>query len=177
MIKHSAKRTTSVPRYVEMQSPEMCRECIFVTDGTNPHLAEETLLTLEKHRENFQVRQTVILQNTEIAPFLKELLNDGKMGVRVVALGTETFMWEVQRCALGSGLGENEIQLIGPPAKQQRTIYCAHCSSVQVNSGEPETRCEACGVQLEVRAHFSRRLGAYLGVCLDADQPFGASSK
>jgi hypothetical protein len=29
-----------------------------------------------------------------------------------------------------------------------------------------------CAVGLEVRQHFSQRLGAYLGVCTNADQPY-----
>jgi hypothetical protein len=37
---------------------------------------------------------------------------------------------------------------------------------------ETECSCRHCGVKLFVREHFSQRLGAYMGVCLDPDRPY-----
>ena len=31
--------------------------------------------------------------------------------------------------------------------------------------------CSHCGVKLTVRDHYSRRLGAFMGVCVDAEAP------
>ncbi|MOA57558.1 hypothetical protein D3C78_1817610 [compost metagenome] len=57
-------------------------------------------------------------------------------------------------------------------AAGSRRVFCVHCANCQPAGAAAHLTCAHCGVVLEVRRHFSQRLGAYLGVCADADQPY-----
>jgi hypothetical protein len=47
-----------------------------------------------------------------------------------------------------------------------------HCGLSQPGTTHDSLHCSGCRVLLEVREHFSRRLGAYIGVCANPDQPY-----
>jgi hypothetical protein len=47
-----------------------------------------------------------------------------------------------------------------------------HCGLSQPGTTHDSLQCSGCRVLLEVREHFSRRLGAYIGVCANPDQPY-----
>ncbi|WP_279649500.1 dimethylamine monooxygenase subunit DmmA family protein [Pseudomonas cyclaminis] len=69
------------------------------------------------------------------------------------------------------GLEDHEIDMTcTTPGLRQ--VYCAHCGLTQAAGPAPLLNCIGCHVGLEVRTHFSRRLGAYLGVCINPDQPY-----
>jgi DNA-directed RNA polymerase subunit RPC12/RpoP len=51
-------------------------------------------------------------------------------------------------------------------------VYCVHCAQAHDYGADDEVTCMHCGVRLAVRGHFSERLGAWLGVCADADHPY-----
>ena len=64
----------------------------------------------------------------------------------------------------------DEIELFKQGAR--RRLYCVHCGHFQDIGSEGECTCGQCRVKLFVREHFSQRLGAYMGVCIDPDSPF-----
>ncbi|MCC6073652.1 dimethylamine monooxygenase subunit DmmA family protein [Pseudomonas sp. GCM10022188] len=101
---------------------------------------------------------------------LLTLLSSAPVGTRLYVCGDETFAWRIYRLARNSGLLAEEIELV--KAGSQRELYCVHCATMQTIGRETETTCCHCGVQLLVREHFSRRLGAYMGVCINPDQPY-----
>lgn len=98
------------------------------------------------------------------------LLSSAAVGSRLYVCGDESFLWRVYRLARNSGLLSEEIELVR--AGSRRELYCVHCAHLQSIGGEGEVICQGCGVHLLVREHFSQRLGAYMGVCLNPDQPF-----
>lgn len=100
---------------------------------------------------------------------LRSLLASMEVGTRLYICGDESFLWHVQRVACASGLQPNEIEMI--KAGQRRDLYCVHCSTRQPIGEQQQVRCQGCGVTLLVRSHFSRRLGAYMGVCLEPQNP------
>lgn len=102
---------------------------------------------------------------------LRDLLSWSPVGTRLYVCGDESFLWQIERLARSVGLLEEEIQLV--KAGDRRELYCVHCSTLQSIGAEGETVCSHCGVHLLVRDHFSRRLGAYMGVCIDPDHPRG----
>lgn len=101
---------------------------------------------------------------------LLTLLSSAPVGTRLYACGDESFVWRIYRLARSSGLLAEEIELV--KAGSRRELYCVHCATLQSIGDEDEATCHGCGVHLTVREHFSRRLGAYMGVCLNPDQPF-----
>lgn len=102
---------------------------------------------------------------------LSGLLGSAPAGTHLYVCGDESFLWRVSELARAAGLLEEEIELV--KAGERRELYCVHCATRQSIGAEAETTCSGCSVRLMVRDHFSRRLGAYMGVCADADRPYG----
>ncbi|MNZ36743.1 hypothetical protein D3C78_541720 [compost metagenome] len=102
---------------------------------------------------------------------LLSLLSSAPVGTRLYVCGDESFLWSIYRLARSSGLLAEEIELV--KVGSCRELYCVHCATQQSIGAESTVTCSGCGVRLMVREHFSRRLGAYMGVCLDPDQPHG----
>ena len=97
-------------------------------------------------------------------------LNELTLGCHVIAAGSEAFMWDVHTLAMAQGLLDAEITLL-PSEDKYRRVFCAHCRFLSEPVRVSPTQCQGCGLTLEVRDHFSRRLGAYRGVCIDAEVP------
>lgn len=108
-------------------------------------------------------------EHPDFAQHLHQVLAQARVGSQLYILGDEAFIWRIQVQARSAGLEDDEItaQLALNGARQ---VYCVHCGLTQAAGPEPLLSCLGCNVQLEVRAHFSRRLGAYLAVCADPDQ-------
>lgn len=103
---------------------------------------------------------------------LSDRLGRASIGLQLYLCGDEAFLWPLHALARDAGLQAEEIHLLRH-GEARRAVYCAHCASVQLAGAADHHACQGCGVRLEVRQHFSRRLGAYLGVCADADHPYG----
>ncbi|WP_191487577.1 dimethylamine monooxygenase subunit DmmA family protein [Pseudomonas sp. FEN] len=120
-----------------------------------------------------------LLLNAEGRDFpsrLTRLLADARVGSHLYILGDEAFIWLVHDQARSAGLLDDEIDMT-LSAPGSRRVYCVHCGLTQAAGAANRFNCIGCQVQLAVRAHFSKRLGAYLGVCDDADHPYaGAQS-
>jgi len=125
------------------------------------------------------VRELVqpLVLNGESADFarrLHQVLVSATVGSHLYIMGDEAFIWRIHGEARCAGLENDEIDITrtitGP-----RLVYCVHCGLTQAAGPEPLLTCIGCAVELEVREHFSRRLGAYLGVCTNPDQPYAGA--
>ncbi|MER0240036.1 dimethylamine monooxygenase subunit DmmA family protein [Fulvimarina sp. MAC8] len=101
---------------------------------------------------------------------LKAHLEKASMGTCLHLAGGEAFLNEASAVAsahgvIGSGL---QTELRGKPA---RRVQCVHCKGMMDEIEESPIVCAHCGVNLMVRDHYSRRLGAFMGVCVDAEAP------
>ena len=92
------------------------------------------------------------------------------MGLRLYAVGTEDFVWDVQRAGIEAGLSAPEIHLTHVGSLRRRVI-CVHCHTVTEGVTTSIVPCPGCGAHLFVRDHFSRRLGGFQGVQVDAEAP------
>ncbi|GBL54977.1 hypothetical protein SAMN05216577_105115 [Pseudomonas citronellolis] len=108
-------------------------------------------------------------QNAQRA--LQERLASASVGLQLLLWGDEAFLWPLHALARQAGLLPDEIHLLRQGGAA-RTLYCVHCGTLQSAGAADHHDCRQCGVRLEVRRHFSQRLGAYLGVCADADHPY-----
>ncbi|WP_124664798.1 dimethylamine monooxygenase subunit DmmA family protein [Burkholderia sp. Bp8998] len=100
-------------------------------------------------------------------------LNESAVGVRLYVCGDEAFVWQIRRVAQAAGMLPDEV--VATVSGMRRTVYCVHCGTSHAHDGHDardEVTCPSCDVRLSVRQHFSARLGAYLGVCADADRPY-----
>jgi dimethylamine monooxygenase subunit C len=50
-------------------------------------------------------------------------------------------------------------------------MQCVHCKGITEDVTTNPARCSHCGLMLLVRDHYSRRIGAFQGVCIDAEVP------
>lgn len=101
---------------------------------------------------------------------LADRLAGAHMGVRLYLVGDEAMLWQASKVAMAAGLGEAEIRR-HRTGTLARPVWCVHCQHVQAGVTTNVVTCGGCGRSLFVRDHFSRRLGAYMGVMVDAEVP------
>ncbi|MEO9338715.1 dimethylamine monooxygenase subunit DmmA family protein [Mesorhizobium sp. SB112] len=103
-------------------------------------------------------------------PGLKQVFTTGHMGLRVYLAGTEGLIGQVMQAALEAGIDHTSIQ-----AEQRgslaRRVQCVHCKGITENVTTQPATCSHCGLLLLVRDHYSRRLAAFQGVCINAEDP------
>ena len=145
----------SVPRYEQAGQPAD----LLVTQYHDSRTADDRQLTLSDFSDSAALHQA-----------LGNRLNLARCGLRLELRGDEAFIWPLQALARSAGLQDDEIILSHVPGSSR--VFCVHCARCQPASIADALTCTHCGVHLEVRRHFSQRLGAYLGVCADADQPY-----
>lgn len=92
------------------------------------------------------------------------------MGLQAFLAGSAGLIGQAQARLLAAGLPGGAIQAdhCGPPA---RRMQCVHCKTIAENVATDPYTCPGCGRALLVRDHYSRRLGAFQGVCIDAETP------
>jgi hypothetical protein len=104
------------------------------------------------------------------ADALRLALGDAGMGAQVYAAGTEDFIGQVVQAALDSGI---DLDAIGAEHRGslERRVQCVHCKTITDQVTTQPVQCTGCGLMLLVRDHYSRRLGAFQGVNIDAEEP------
>ena len=101
---------------------------------------------------------------------LKIFLPNALMGLRIYVAGSEKFIWSIAEAVHDYGVDDRDIykELSGTLA---RSVYCVHCKAITHDAHTNIKKCCGCGRMLFVRDHFSRRLGAYMGLMVDAESP------
>lgn len=100
----------------------------------------------------------------------RKLLADCKMGTQFYMAGSESFIWSAVKEAKAFGVQEDDVfkQITGTLA---RPVFCVHCKGMTPEVTTNIVACSHCGRHLFVRDHFSRILGAYMGLQIDAEDP------
>ena len=101
---------------------------------------------------------------------LSGILATATMGTRLYASGTEGFIGEVVQLALTHGIDHRSI-CTEHRGSLARRVQCVHCKGITERVTTNIVRCAHCGISLLVRDHYSRRLGAFMGVVADAEAP------
>ena len=116
------------------------------------------------------------------APTIPVLLNrlrvnliNAKMGTRLYLSGTEGFIGQTMKLALDHGIDFNSIRTEHRGSTARR-VQCVHCKGITDDVKTSPFQCSHCGLNLLVRDHYSRRLAAFQGVCIDAEEPGTAPS-
>ncbi len=111
------------------------------------------------------------------APTIPVLLNrlrinliNAKMGTRLYLSGTEGFIGQTMKVALDQGIDFNSIRTEHRGSLARR-VQCVHCKGITDDVKTSPYKCSHCGLNLLVRDHYSRRLAAFQGVCIDAEEP------
>ncbi|TIQ78047.1 MAG: hypothetical protein E5X39_22000, partial [Mesorhizobium sp.] len=101
-------------------------------------------------------------------PRLKQTLANAHMGLRLYLAGTEGLIGQAMQAALEAGIDHTSIQTEHRGSLARR-IQCVHCKGITENVTTQPATCSHCGLLLLVRDHYSRRLAAFQGVCINAE--------
>ncbi|ARO33499.1 hypothetical protein NXC14_PB00683 (plasmid) [Rhizobium sp. NXC14] len=104
---------------------------------------------------------------------LKGSLGTAHMGTRLYISGTEGFIGQAMLVALDYGMDHASI-VTEHRGSLARRVQCVHCKGITDDVTTSPFACSHCGLTLLVRDHYSRRLAAFQGVNIDAEEPGSA---
>ncbi|MCP4820529.1 MAG: hypothetical protein GY883_15155 [Shimia sp.] len=99
---------------------------------------------------------------------LRHVLANANQGLQVYLSGTEGLMGQAQNEAMQAGIPHTSIQTEHRGSVARR-MQCVHCKGITEDVMFDPFQCAHCGLHLFVRDHYSRRLAAYQGVRVDAE--------
>ena len=139
-------------------------DILYVATAAAPSAYDQKLATLKPN--DLWVAPTIpVLLNR-----LNVVLGTAHMGTRVYISGTEGFIGQTMQVALGHGIDFNSLKT-EHRGSEARRVQCVHCKGITDNVRTSPYACSHCGLSLLVRDHYSRRLAAFQGVCIDAETP------
>ncbi|MBY5835909.1 hypothetical protein J3P71_31300 (plasmid) [Rhizobium leguminosarum] len=104
---------------------------------------------------------------------LKGSLATAYMGTRLYLSGTEGFIGQAMLVALDYGMDHASV-ITEHRGSLARRVQCVHCKGITDDVTTSPFACSHCGLPLLVRDHYSRRLAAFQGVNIDAEEPGSA---
>ena len=105
-----------------------------------------------------------------LLPRLNQVLANAHMGTQFYLAGTEGLMGQAERDIMATGIPYRDIQKEHRGSTLRR-VQCVHCKGITENVATDPFKCTHCGLNLFVRDHYSRRLAAFQGVNIDAEDP------
>lgn len=103
-------------------------------------------------------------------PRLRRVLETSHMGLQVYLSGTEGLMGQAMFEATQAGIPHSAIQTEHRGSAARR-VQCVHCKGITEDVTHDPFQCSHCGLHLFVRDHYSRRIAAFQGVRIDAEDP------
>jgi hypothetical protein len=98
------------------------------------------------------------------------VLGQARMGTRLYAAGSETLIGSVVKLAEAHGVDHRSV-FTEHRGSTARRVQCVHCKGITDEVTTNPVKCAHCGLSLLVRDHYSRRIGAFMGVRIDAEAP------
>ena len=105
-----------------------------------------------------------------LMPRLQRVLTDAHMGTQFYLAGSEGLMGQAEREIMATGFPHSAIQKEHRGSTVRR-VQCVHCKGITENVATDPFQCSHCGLNLFVRDHYSRRIAAFQGVNIDAEDP------
>ncbi len=105
-----------------------------------------------------------------LLPRLIKVLADAYMGTQFYLAGTEGLIGQTEREIMATGFPVGAIQKEHRGSTVRR-VQCVHCKGITESVATDPFKCSHCGLNLFVRDHYSRRIAAFQGVNIDAEDP------
>lgn len=105
-----------------------------------------------------------------LLPRLARVLQDARMGTQFYLAGSEGLIGQAEREIMATGFPFAAIQKEHRGSALRR-VQCVHCKGITENVATDPFKCSHCGLNLFVRDHYSRRMAAFQGVNIDAEDP------
>ncbi|WP_224544340.1 dimethylamine monooxygenase subunit DmmA family protein [Mesorhizobium sp. CA16] len=135
-------------------------EIVFIPGPEGKHIAAlEALKPMQLH---------IAPSFASLLPRLKQTLTNAHMGLRLYLAGTEGLIGQAMQVALEAGIDHTSIETEHRGSLARR-VQCVHCKGITENVTTQPALCSHCGLLLLVRDHYSRRLAAFQGVCINAE--------
>jgi hypothetical protein len=131
---------------------------------THPHGAE---LTAKLNQLPVEIVHAMPSMETALIR-LGGVLQAARMGARIYAAGTETLIGLTVQLAQQFGMDPGAV-ISEHRGTRARRVQCVHCKGFTENVTTNIVKCAHCGEHLLVRDHYSKRLAAFQGVCIDAE--------
>lgn len=109
-------------------------------------------------------------------PRLSASLERMRMGSQVYLCGSESLLGLATMTAMQAGLDHQALQTQHHGSTARR-VQCVHCKGITDNVTTQPADCEHCGLLLLVRDHYSRRVAAFQGVNINAEDPSEVPAK
>lgn len=103
-------------------------------------------------------------------PRLRQTLTNARMGTRLYLSGSEGLIGQAMQIAVEAGIDHRSIQTEHRGTLARR-VQCVHCKGITDDVTTQPVTCSHCGLLLLVRDHYSRRIAAFQGVCINAEDP------
>lgn len=103
-------------------------------------------------------------------PRLAQTLANAHMGTQIYLAGTEGLIGQAMKVAIEAGIDHLSMQT-EHRGSEERRVQCVHCKGITEHVRTQPVTCAHCGLTLLVRDHYSRRIAAFQGVCIDAEEP------
>lgn len=181
----------SRPRYPGLSADSYANHHVFVADGDG---AQAIIDLFTKSGGDIKGRVTIVYAGTSpnssaFTAQLKALpvdvvhampsvdtamtrlggvLNIARMGTRIYAAGSETLIGLAVQLAQSFGMDPASV-ITEHRGTAARRVQCVHCKGYTEGVTTNIVKCAHCGTNLLVRDHYSRRLAAFQGVCVDAE--------
>jgi hypothetical protein len=105
-----------------------------------------------------------------VLPRLQRVVAEARMGTQFYLAGTEGLIGQAEREIMATGFPFGAIQKEHRGSTVRR-VQCVHCKGITENVATDPFKCSHCGLNLFVRDHYSRRIAAFQGVNIDAEDP------
>jgi dimethylamine monooxygenase subunit C len=105
-----------------------------------------------------------------LLPRLRRVVTEAHMGTQFYLAGTEGLIGQAEREIMATGFPFAAIQKEHRGSTLRR-VQCVHCKGITENVATDPFKCSHCGLNLFVRDHYSRRMAAFQGVNIDAEDP------
>ena len=105
-----------------------------------------------------------------LLPRLARVLSAAHMGTQFYLAGSEGLIGQAEREIMNTGFPHASVQKEHRGSTLRR-VQCGHCKGITENVATDPFKCSHCGLSLFVRDHYSRRLAAFQGVNIDAEDP------
>lgn len=101
---------------------------------------------------------------------LDVLMSGLKACTRIYIAGTSGAIGKIMISVANAGFDTYKT-ICDRRGSKARRIQCVHCKGITEDVTSQPATCSHCGLILFVRGHYSRRIGAYQGVCINAEDP------
>ncbi|MFK8082741.1 MAG: dimethylamine monooxygenase subunit DmmA family protein [Granulosicoccus sp.] len=109
-------------------------------------------------------------------PRVQGALDRLRMGTQIYLSGSETALSLFVKACADAGQDYQGLQTEHRGSLARR-MQCVHCKGITEDVTTQPAQCAHCGLLLLVRDHYSRRIGAFQGVNINAEDPSDVPEK